>query len=278
MNVHASVVVCVCAVVGVGGEHARDVKVSGIRATLGLRSGTAALEKICYSSGSTAPTGNRLRLHLTIDQSFKDRLAQAKKTTSGGGQWSPISLAPDCCLPAITPHKNVHDCLDAGNADDIFDLASILQDVAAGPESYSEQTTMEACGASGSLAVESSSATPADLSDISAVDLLHFPADWTLQLSDFDVNADFTALTDNIVPPTLTADLALPSLLPPTSSTHHDQSGFLAAPQPPVMSEPFPVYDDVIGAYPVGDVAPMFDVVDDFWWNTSNMAHAISVQ
>jgi len=272
-----------CTVVGGGVEHARNVKVRGIRATLGLRSGSAALEKISYSGG----TGNRLRLHLTIDQSFKDRLAQAKK--GGSGQWSPISLAP--CLPGVTTASHSNNW-DAGNNDDIgcADLTSLLQDVAAGPlQSDDGGLTMTKAPPRG-VHVDSGM-TPADLSDLSAVDLLQLPADWALQLSDdFDVNADFTALTDD----TINSSLPLPavstaSFLPQISNhqDHHHQSRFLAA-QPAAMSsewewESFPVYDDDVmssGAYPtLGDM--LFDVAnDDFWWNASSIGahHAISVQ
>jgi len=268
--IHASF--AVRAVVG-GAEHVRSAKVSGIRATLGFRSGTAALENIAYSSA--APTGNRLRLHLTIDQSFKDRLAQAKKTTTTG-QWSPISLTPECpALTSASGHNhgwNVDDFVYSGN--DIVNLASILEDgaqyAAYGDHGNAQQMTMETSQCGTSCVVDSvASATPADLSDLSAVDLLHFPADWNVELTDVDVSADFSPLTDIL--PSLTD---LESLFPPKMT---DQSGFLGA-QQPFTSELFPVYDDVIGAYAVGDGPPMFDGFDDIWWNTTNIGHAISVQ
>lgn len=110
--------------------------------------------------------------------------------------------------------------------------------------------------------------TPADLSDLSAVDLLHFPADWNIELTDVDVDTDFAPLTD-IRPPAPATDHALPFLPMAT-----DQTSF----QLPSMSELFPVYDDVISAWVVGDDAPMFDGFNDLLWNTSNFGQVISVQ
>ena len=260
------------AVVG-GTEPVGNVEVgSGIRATLGFRSGTAALEKIPYNSAE--PTGNRLRLHLTIDQSFKDRLAQAKKTTAAG-QWSPISLTP--AFPAVmstSGHSRGWDAdefVGSGNL-----IAPMAADGAHGDHGYAQQIAMESSQCANSFAVDSeASATPADLSDLSAVDLLHLPADWNMELTDVDVDADFAPLTDVLPPLT---DLG--ALFPPTGfdfiST--DQPGFLGA-QLPIMSELFPVYDDVSGACAIGgNGAPMFDGIDDIWWSTSSIGRAISVQ
>jgi len=275
---HASFVLR--AVVG-GLEPESNAKVSGIRATLGFRSGTAALEEISYNSAS--PSGSRLRLHLTIDQSFKDRLAQAKKTSAG--QWSPISLAPACpTITSTSEHshgwKNSDDFVCSGNL--IADLAATMEDGAQNAahvdHGYSQPMAMETwqCGNSSVVDSVASTTTPADLSDLRTVDLLHLPADWNVLLSDVDVDADFAPLPDIL--PAL-SDLG--SLFPPTGIDHvtltNDPSGFLGA-QLPIMSELFPVYDDVIGTCAVGDGLPMFDGIDDIWWNTFNIAHPISVK
>jgi len=237
----------------VGGVH----KVSGIRATLGVRSGAASLEKFSYDDASTA--GSRFRLHLTIDQSFKDRLAQAKRSTAGtGGQWSPISPpATDSLWDPVYPA--------ADNL--ITDLVGTLSDGA-----------QQGGGTCSSLVDSLTTTTPADLSDLSAVDLLPFPADWSVALADVDVDADFSPLTDARPPPppppATAADLASWFFLPPAT----DQSTHLGAPD--FSAELFPVCDDVIGSsFPVGDDAPpLFIGVDDVWWNTFNVGHAISVQ
>jgi len=261
----------VCAVRAVVGGSELVHKVSGIRATLGVRSGAASLEKFSYDSAP--PAASRLRLHLTIDQSFKDRLAQAKKTTSAG-QWSPISptptviatLAPDRLWDSFCPDNVIADLAGApGHGGLCF---------AGGDRGCAQPVTTETtwCGDACSVVdgVATTTTTPADLSDLCAVDLLPFPADWNVELSDVDVDADFSPLTDVRPPPT---DLAW--FFPATATS--DQSAYLGA-QLPDFSELFPVYDDVVGACAVGDEAPMFSGVDDIWWNTFSVGHAISDQ
>lgn len=252
-------------------------KVSGIRATLGMRSGTASVERISYESAS--PAGSRLRLHLTIDQSFKDRLAQAKKTTAAG-QWSPISPTPTAI--STLPQDRLWDA-DAssvcpGNV--VADLVSALGDSGqciAGEENGCVQpvTTQRGgpCCVVDSLTTTTTT-TPADLCDLSAFDLLSFPADWNVELTDVDVDADFSPLTE-VRPPA--SDLGYLYLPAATDRVDNDQSAYLGA-QLPEFWEPFPVYDDVIGTFTFGDDAPMFDGVDDIWWNTFNAGHIISVQ
>jgi len=256
------------------------MKVSGIRATLGVRSGNACLEKFSYDSA--APTRSRLRLHLTIDQSFKDRLAQIKKTTAAG-QWSPISPTPACsAVMSTSGHShgwNPSDSVYTGSL--ITDVAAILEDgvqyATDGNSSYAQQIIETSQCSVGSVIDSVTSAmtstTPADLSDLSSVDLLQFPADWNVQLADVDVDADFSPLTDFHPPVTDTASLVLPTA---TDYVANDLSGFVGN-QLPATSELFPVYDD-IGAFLVGDNAPVFNWVDDIFWNTSNIGHAISVQ
>ena len=261
------------------------MKVSGIRATLGVRSGSASLEKFCYDS--VPPTGNRLQLHLTIDQSFKDRLAQAKKTTAG--QWSPISPTPAC--PAVT---STSDHSYNWDADDAVCSGILMADLAAVPEDSAHydtyrnydytQLTTATSQSSDSSAVDSVApltviTTPADLSDISAVDLLPFSSDWNLHLTDVDVDADFSPLTDIRQP---VADVS--SHFPSTGTDYiaTDQFSFLTAPLSttpelfPVYE--FPVYDDVIGTCAFGAEAPPLDGIDDFLLNMPNIGHAISVQ
>lgn len=256
-------------------EPVHKLKVSGYRATLGERSGNASLEKFSYDS--VPPTGSRLRLHLTIDQSFKDRLAHAKKTAAG--QWSPISPTPAQAFISTSGRDGVWNGADA-------DLAAILADdaqfVTHENHGYVQQMTLETTQCGTSSVVDSvaqttttTTTTPADLSDLSAVDLLPFSADWNVELTDVDVNADFSRLTD-IHPPV--PDLASIFLPTATDCVANDQYGFLAAPLPITSSELFPVYDDVIGAWAVGDDVPMFDGIDDMMWSTFNMGHAITVQ
>jgi len=252
-----------------GIEPVHKAKVSGYRATLGERSGNASLEKFSYDSDP--PTGSRLRLHLTIDQSFKDRLAQAKKTTAAGGQWSPISPTP---APALTSGRD--GVWNVGEAD----LAAILQDgaqfVTHDNHGYVQQMTLEAtqCGTSSvAPTTTTTTTTPADLSDLSAIDLLPFPADWNVELTDFDVNADFSPLTDIHPQVPGFGSVFLPM---GTDFVANDQSGFFGS-QLPISSELFPVYDDVIGAWAVGDDVPMFDDVG-LLWSTPSIGHAISVQ
>jgi len=256
-------------VVVAGIEPVHKAKVSGYRATLGERSGNASLEKFSYDSDP--PTGSRLRLHLTIDQSFKDRLAQAKKTTAAGGQWSPISPTP---APALTSGRD--GVWNVGEAD----LAAILQDgaqfVTHDNHGYVQQMTLEAtqCGTSSvAPTTTTTTTTPADLSDLSAIDLLPFPADWNVELTDFDVNADFSPLTDIHPQVPGFGSVFLPM---GTDFVANDQSGFFGS-QLPISSELFPVYDDVIGAWAVGDDVPMFDDVG-LLWSTPSIGHAISVQ
>jgi len=275
--VHGSVLTfvpaCLLAVVGGADRAVHNVKVSGIRATLGVRSGTASLEKFSYDNAP--PTGSRLRLHLTIDQSFKDRLAQAKKATAAG-QWSPISPTPGC------PFRN-SDWTASTDSDLMTDLAAVL-DVDDGAVNcsgvdYGYVQQMTTAGTSqcttGSMATTAAATTttPADLSDLSAVDLIHFPVDWNFELADVDVDSDFTPLIDNRPP--------IPdpgSLIMPTGNIADDQFGFLSAQLPPTASELFPVYEDFSATCAVGDEAPVFSGVEDIWWNTYTGGHVISVQ
>lgn len=257
--------------------------VSGIRATLGVRSGAASLEEFSYDGAPS--TGSRLRLHLTIDQSFKDRLAQAKKTTAAG-QWSPISPMPvNAALVPTSGHNygwevDSSDC--SGNF--IADLAAVLDNgahyVAHGDHGYAQQMTMETPQCSGissaidDVATATATTTPADLSDLSTLDLLQFPADWNVELTDVDVDADFSPLTDIRPPITDLGSLFLPMGADCVAS---DQSRFLGG-QLPTVSELLPVYDDNMWAFAVDDDTPWFDGIEHFLWNTSNMGHAISVQ
>jgi len=257
----------------VGGRHTGH-KVSGIRATLGVRSGTASLEKFSYDSAPpTSGTGSRLRLHLTIDQSFKDRLAQAKKTSSAvAGQWSPISPTPN----GVASTSGDFRLWDAGCPDNLItDLVGVL---GRGDHTYTEvvaaATTTTVVPVEQFTTSATATTTPADLSDLGTVDLLHFPADWNVELSDVDVDADFSPLTD-----VRSSVVDLDSLCLPfgTECSSDDHAGFLGAPLPTV-SDLFPVYDDIFSSYGVGGEAPMFEGGDDMWWSAPNIGHAISVQ
>lgn len=280
---HCRVACCVLSVVGATEPASlHKVKVNGIRATLGDRSRGACLEKISYDG--VPPTGSRLRLHLTIDQSFKDRLAQTKKTMAAG-QWSPITPIPAC--PAVVSSSGhnrnsaVDDSVCSGTGTLVADLATILENYTTHElqHGYAQPMTMDTSQGGTSSVVDSmasvtATTTPADLSDLSAVDLLHFPADWNVELTDVDVDADFFPFTD--IRPSVT-DLGSLFLTTKTDYIANSQSDFLGA-QLPTMTEPFPVYGDDIGAYTLGDDAPMFDNIDDVLWNTYNIRHAISVQ
>lgn len=254
-----------------------SLKVNGIRAILGARSGTASLEKFSYEGASSA-AGSGLRLHLTIDQSFKDRLAQSKKMTASG-QWSPISPTPACpaTVSIVAPNRgwDAADC--PGNL--FTDLGSVSEDIRGEDHGYAQQASMDMIHWDPRSVVDSVPAmsTPADLSDLSTVDLLPFPAYWNVELADLDVDADFFPLTDNIRPSL--ADLGSLFQQTGTDCFANDQSCYSGFQLSAVSNSQFPVYDDVFEACAVSDDVAVFDGIEDVWWNTFNTAgHAISVQ
>ena len=201
------------------------------------------------------------RLHLTIDQSFKDRLAQAKRSTAAGaGRWSPISPCPPAVAQDRAWDPVCHENL-------LADLVGALGDGGRCAEPVTMEPTQHDDHGGGGGAAPCPLTTPADLCDLSAVDLLPFPADWSVALSDVDVDADFS----DVRPP-------LPAAAAEFDWFFTDDQSSTAAFLHDFVPEPFPVYDDVIGT---GDDAPLFDGVDDVWWSAFSVGqhhHAISVQ
>jgi hypothetical protein len=175
-------------------------RVTGLRATLGVTSGAASLEKFSYDQSSLAAgaLGSRLRLHVTIDRKFRERLARDRNRNKNG------SLSK---LYRLGSHPSADDWLSGMTSAGSQDVCDYSYSDSDSDVSHDVSTTsllnvkVEPSFNSGTSQAlhEFDATTPSDLGDLTTSDLLPFPAvDWQMILDDINTDADFLQLSEAI--------------------------------------------------------------------------------